>query len=254
MPRKYSSDQSSCSSLKPELCYLTERVNEGTCGHLSWGAEKAAEGKAVWCRGQSCPLPLRGRGLPGTPVDLKGPHGFIPGLLSQSMRWEGALGGLHPTHQPPCRVRPHGVARRIAGTLCSPAGSCRDGCVEVTAHLPSPRAPKAEALSEALSPISRVPCLERPAPSGLAFPQGTTGPQRAPEGCSRDPHRASLATHRGTSRHASKEPTVSYFHLGPNSGAQVISGHQETVVRGPIPIPLPRLLHWAPSENKDSWV
>lgn len=35
VPRKYSSDQSSCSSLKPELCYLTERVNEGTCGHLS---------------------------------------------------------------------------------------------------------------------------------------------------------------------------------------------------------------------------
>ena len=173
----------------------------------------------MWGRGQSCPLPLRGRGLPGTPVDLKGPHGFIPGLLSQSMRWEGALGGLHPTHAE----------------------------MAVWRSLPTSQAP-APPMAEALSPISRVPCLERPAPSPWpCFPSGD-------HGASGHPHRASLATHRGTSRHASKEPTVSCFHLGPNSGAQVISGHQETVVRGPIPIPLPRLLHWAPSENKDSWV
>lgn len=63
-----------------------------------------------------------------------------------------------------------------------------------------------------------------------------------------------LTTHRGLSRHASKEPTVSSSHLGLTSGALVINGHQETVVRGPIPISLPRFLHWAPSENKDLWV
>lgn len=113
--------------------------------------------------------------------------------------------------------------------------------------LPTSQAP-APPMAEDLSPISRVPCLERPAPSPWpCLPSGD-------HGASGHLHRASLAPHRGSSRHASKEPTVSSSHPGPNSGARVISGHQETVGRGPIPIPRPRLLHWAPSENKDSWV
>lgn len=203
----------------------------------------------MWCRGQSCPLPLHGCGLPSTPVDLKGPHGFIPGLLSQSMWWKEALGGLHPTHQPPCPVSPHRVAHRAAGTLWSALLTPAE--MAVWRSLPTSQAPAPAVVAETLSPLSRVPCLEMPAPSPWpCLPSGD-------HGASGQPHRASqsvLTTHRGLSRHASKEPTVSSSHLGPTSGALVISGHQETVVRGPIPISLPRFLHWAPSENKDLWV
>jgi len=180
------------------------------------------------------------------PCGLKGPS-WVHTRPSQSQHVVGGGSGGPAPHTPASLPyqSPQGGSQGSRDPLISPPRSCRDGCVEVAAHLPSPCSPSGgrDLVSSFQGAMSRDACLLPLALPSLRGPWGLgTSSQSA------------LTTHRGLSRHASKEPIVSSSHLGPNSGAPVVSGHQETVVRGPIPISLPRFLCGAPSEKKDLWV
>lgn len=74
---------------------------------------------------QLCPAPLGGSGLPG---GLKASScGLEPDLLSQDVRWKGALGSLCSVLQPPWLSRSPQGGSQEAGTLLSAPCSSREG-------------------------------------------------------------------------------------------------------------------------------
>lgn len=202
----------------------------------------------MWCRGQSCPLPPW-LWSAQHPVDLKGPHGFIPGLLSQSMWWKEALGGLHPPHTSlPALSVPIGWLTGQQGPLWSALLTPAEMAVwRSLPTSPSPTNYTTVSGQRLLVSSSQVPCLGPPAPSPWPATSRDLGPRDGLPG----PHRRPLSAPQGFVQ--TWLQGICQLFTGPTSGALVISGHQETVVRGPIPISL-QLLHWAPSENKDLWV
>lgn len=108
------------------------------------------------------------------PCGLKGPS-WVHTRPPQSEHVVGGGSGGSAPHTPaslPCQA-PRGGSRGSRDPLISPPGSCRDGCVEVAAHLPSPRSPHGRGLvSYFQGAMSRETC---PLPLALPSLRGPRG-------------------------------------------------------------------------------